>query len=94
MRQQKLDRLCRGYKILRPRLTKYCWGRVPGVPGGVDAYGTTRGTLNTNYTSELSCQILCENFTGDSGRFMSEFRPLDLMANCVRGEQTVVGWLE
>ena len=21
-----------------PRLTKYCRGRVPGVPGGVDAY--------------------------------------------------------
>jgi len=38
MRQQKLDKLCRGYKILRPRLTKHCWGRVPGVPGGVDAY--------------------------------------------------------
>jgi len=30
MRQQKLDKLCRGYKILRPRLTKYCWERVPG----------------------------------------------------------------
>ena len=24
MRQQKLDKLCRGYKVLRPRLTKYC----------------------------------------------------------------------
>jgi len=35
-RQQKLDKLCWGYKILRPRLTKYCQGRVPG---GVDAYG-------------------------------------------------------
>ena len=23
-RQQKLDKLCRGYKILRPRLTRYC----------------------------------------------------------------------
>jgi len=38
MRQQKLDKLCWGYKTLRPRLTKYCWERVPGVPGGVDAY--------------------------------------------------------
>ena len=26
-----------GYKIFRPRLTKYCRGCVPGVPGGVDA---------------------------------------------------------
>jgi len=39
MRQQKLDKFCRGYKVLRPRLTKHCRGRVPGVPGGVDAYG-------------------------------------------------------
>jgi len=23
-----------GYKTLRPRLTKYCWGCVPGMPGG------------------------------------------------------------
>ena len=38
MRQQKLDKFCRGYKVLRPRLTKHCRGRVPGVPGGVDAY--------------------------------------------------------
>ena len=38
MRQEKLDKLCRGYKVLRPRLTKYWRGRVPGVPGGVDAY--------------------------------------------------------
>ena len=37
--QQKLDKLCRGYQTLRPRLTKYCRGRVPGVPCGVDAYG-------------------------------------------------------
>ena len=43
MRQQKLDKLCRGYKTLRPRLTKYCRGRVPGVPGGVDAYGKHTG---------------------------------------------------
>jgi hypothetical protein len=21
-----------------PRLTKHCWGRIPGIPGGVDAY--------------------------------------------------------
>jgi len=27
-----------GYQTLRPRLTKYCRGRVPGIPGGVDAY--------------------------------------------------------
>ena len=39
MRQQKLDKFCRGYKVLRPRLTKHCRGRVPSVPGGVDAYG-------------------------------------------------------
>jgi len=38
MRQQKLDKLCRGCKVLRPRLTKHCRGRVPSVPGGVDAY--------------------------------------------------------
>ena len=38
MRQQKPDKCCRGYKVLRPRLTKRCRGRVPGVPGGVDAY--------------------------------------------------------
>ena len=38
MRQLKLDKFCRGYKVLRPRLTKHCRGRVPGVPGGVDAY--------------------------------------------------------
>jgi len=25
---------------LRPQLTKYCRGRVPGIPGGVDAYAT------------------------------------------------------
>jgi len=37
MRRQKLDKRCRGYKILCPRLTKYCQGRVHGVPGGVDA---------------------------------------------------------
>jgi len=36
--QQKHVKLCRGYKLLHPRLTKYCRGRVPGVPGGVDAY--------------------------------------------------------
>jgi len=28
-----------GYQTLRPRLTKYCRGHVPGIPGGVDAYG-------------------------------------------------------
>ena len=39
MRQQKLDKFCRGYKVLRPRLTKHCRRRVPSVPGGVDAYG-------------------------------------------------------
>jgi len=39
MRQQKLEKLCRGYKVLRPRLTKYCRGRVTGASGGVDAYG-------------------------------------------------------
>ena len=38
MRQQKLDKLYREYKILRRRLTKYWRGRAPGVPGGVDAY--------------------------------------------------------
>jgi len=32
------DRLLGGYQTLRPRLTKYCRGRVPGIPGGVDAY--------------------------------------------------------
>ena len=37
--QQKHVKLCRGYKLLHPRLTKYCRGRVSGVPGGVDAYG-------------------------------------------------------
>jgi len=32
------DRLLGGYQTLRPRLTKYCRERVPGIPGGVDAY--------------------------------------------------------
>ena len=32
------DKLWRG-KTFRPRLTKYCRGCVPGIPGGVDAYG-------------------------------------------------------
>ena len=51
MRQQKLDKLCRGYKILRPRLTKHCRGRVPGVPGGVDAYAvaTSIGSAEALY---------------------------------------------
>jgi len=31
------DRLLGGYQTLRPRLAKYCRGRVPGIPGGVDA---------------------------------------------------------
>jgi len=39
MRQQKLDKFCRGYKVLRPRLTKHCRGRVPG---GVDAYAADK----------------------------------------------------
>jgi len=26
----------------RPRLTKYCRGCVPGIPGGVDAYAVTQ----------------------------------------------------
>ena len=32
-----------GYMIFRPRLTKYCQGCVPGVPGGVDAPVVTVG---------------------------------------------------
>ena len=32
------DKLWRGYKTFRPRLTKYYRGCVPGIPGGVDAY--------------------------------------------------------
>ena len=28
-----------GIKILRPRLTKYCWGCVSGIPGSIAAYG-------------------------------------------------------
>ena len=46
MRRQKRDKLCRGYKILCPRLTEYFRGRVPGVRAGVDAYASkikTRG---------------------------------------------------
>jgi len=35
------DRLLGGYKTLRPRLTKYCRGRVPGILGGIDAYAVT-----------------------------------------------------
>ena len=27
-----------GYKTFRPRLTNYCRGCVPGIPGGVDAH--------------------------------------------------------
>ena len=34
-RQQKLDKLGRGYKIVRPRLPKHCRERVPG---GADTY--------------------------------------------------------
>jgi len=34
-----------GYKTFRPRLTKYCRECVPGIPGGVDAYG--------NYSQQL-----------------------------------------
>ena len=49
MRQQKLDKFCRGYKVLRPRLTKHCWGRVPGVAGGVDAYDPARPTARLRH---------------------------------------------
>jgi len=34
-----------GYNILRPRLTKYCRGCIPGVPGGVDAYARVASLL-------------------------------------------------
>jgi len=34
------DKLWRGYKTFRPRLTKYCRGCVPGIPGGVDAFAS------------------------------------------------------
>jgi len=30
-----------GYKTFRSRLTKYCRGCVPGIPGDVDAYAQT-----------------------------------------------------
>jgi len=39
------DRLLRGYQTLRPRLTKYCRGCVPGIPGVVDAYGPPSGQI-------------------------------------------------
>jgi len=44
------DKLWRGYKTFRPRLTKYCRGYVPGIPGGVDAYVSRV----TGYTSARS----------------------------------------
>jgi len=36
--QQKLEKLCQGYKILHTQLIKYCRGSVPGIPGGIKAY--------------------------------------------------------
>jgi len=37
-----------GYRTFRPRLTKYCRRRVPGIPGGVDAYDR-QTTIWVNY---------------------------------------------
>ena len=51
MRQQKLDKLCRGYKTLRPRLTKYCRGRVPG---GVDAYVCSTSIYRATVVARLT----------------------------------------
>jgi len=58
-RQQKLDKLCRGHKILRPRLTKY-WRRR--VPGGVDAYDHTYDLRSCRHSLSLTAKTDCNNF--------------------------------
>jgi len=59
-RQQKLYKLCRGYKILGPRLTKYCWGRVPG---GVDADEYCEmSVMGTSCTKVVELNYFSTNF--------------------------------
>ena len=53
IRQQKLDKLSRGYKVLRPRLTKYWRERVPA---GVDAYDRTNRVEQFGSVQFCSCQ--------------------------------------
>jgi len=43
------DKLWRGYKTFRPRLTKYCRGCVPSIPGGVDAYDWNCSVLTRHW---------------------------------------------
>ena len=69
MRQQKFDRLCRGYKTLHPRLTEYCRGRVPCVSGGVDAYDHHHHRLTAIIQVNLhlpacTCSQELEDFVG------------------------------
>ena len=69
VRQQKLDKLCRGYKTLCPRLTKYCRERVPSVPGGVNAYELSyrRGTARCVVSIEILpiATQQCRNYSYD-----------------------------
>ena len=59
-RQQKLYKLCRGYKILGPRLAKYCWGRVPG---GVDADEYCEmSVMGTSCTKVVELNYFSTNF--------------------------------
>ena len=43
------DKLWRGYTTFGPRLTKYCRGCVPGLPGGVDAYDVRPTAVRWRY---------------------------------------------
>jgi len=71
----------REYKILRPRLTKYCWGRVPGVPGGVDAYANM-GTGDVKQSAFSVVGLLYGDDDGD--RTVTGGNPVKLSANYCR----------
>ena len=44
-----------GYKIFRPRLTKYCRGCVPGVSVVVDAHGVGTAVWNGQFQCRPRC---------------------------------------
>jgi len=71
----------REYKILRPRLTKYCWGRVPGVLGGVDAYANM-GTGDVKQSAFSVVGLLYGDDDGD--RTVTGDNPVKLSANYCR----------